>query len=106
MGKVVAEVKIVPLGTGTPSVSAHVAKAVKTLQSQPKITVSLGSGSTTVEGEMRDVMAAITKAHNAVFSKEIQRVSTTILIDERRDKDLSSSGKMKALKTQLKKIKE
>jgi len=41
------------------------------------------------------------KMHSSLFSDEVVRVSTTIKIDERRDKKLTMNGKVGAVKSKL-----
>lgn len=103
MPKVIAELKILPMGTGTPSASTHVAKALKALQIT-SVNVTIGSGFTTIEGELKEVLEAVEKAHNAVFSDEVQRVNTILIIDDRRDKELTPSGKLNSVMEKLRQL--
>jgi uncharacterized protein (TIGR00106 family) len=100
MPKVIAELKVLPMGSATPSVSKHVAKALKALQEMP-VKITIGSGFTTIEGELSEVLKAVEKAHNAVFSDEIKRVNTVLVIDDRRDKELTPEGKLKSVMEKL-----
>ena len=104
MGKVVAELKIVPLGTGSPSVSSDVARGLNALR-KTGIKMTIGPGSTTLEGSLKDVLKAVEVAHNSLFSEKVFRVSTSLTIDERRDKTLTAAGKIKSVKAKLRKLK-
>jgi uncharacterized protein (TIGR00106 family) len=101
MPKVVAELKFTPLGTKSPSLSQHIARGLNALK-KSKIKFTIGPNGTTLEGELKDVLEAVESAHNAIFSKEVQRVATLLSIDDRRDKVLTAAGKLKSIKAKLK----
>ena len=82
---VIAEVSIVPIGTGSPSVSSYVAVAVRELEASG-LKCTLSPMGTTVEAEtVEQVYAALARAQLAVFETGLQRVYTVIKMDERRD---------------------
>jgi uncharacterized protein (TIGR00106 family) len=82
---VIAEVSIVPIGTGSPSVSSHVAAAVRELEASG-LKCTLSPMGTTVEAEtVEQVYAALARAQLAVFETGLRRVYTVIKMDERRD---------------------
>ena len=99
---VVAEVSIVPIGTGTPSVSSYVAGVLEVLKQEKDVTYQLTAMGTIIQGDLNRVLSAIAKMHESVFSDEIKRVLTSIRIDERRDKNLSIAGKVGAVKRKIK----
>ena len=80
----IAEISIVPVGTGTTSVSSYVAGAI-TILKESGLNYTLTPMGTVVEGELEDVMAVCTRMHASAFAKGAQRVYTTIKIDDRRD---------------------
>jgi len=80
----IAEISIVPVGTGTTSVSSFVADAVTELKASG-LDYSLTPMGTIVEGDLEQVMAVCTRMHASAFAKGAQRVYTTIKIDDRRD---------------------
>jgi uncharacterized protein (TIGR00106 family) len=95
---IVAEVKVVPVGTKSPSISTHVKKAVEELKKNKKIKVRLGAMCTTIEAEdLESIFEAVKKAHNALFDKNVRRVLTTLTIDDRRDKKISIQSKLEAI---------
>jgi uncharacterized protein (TIGR00106 family) len=96
----VAEVTVVPLGTGSPSLSAYVAKVLKVLE-KSGLTYQLTPMGTIIQGDPREIMNVVLEMHNTLFSKEIQRVVTTLKIDDRRDKSLSMESKVKAVKEKM-----
>jgi len=97
----VVEVSIVPLGTGSPSVSKHVTRAIKVLQSEPELKYTLTAMGTIIEGNLDKILIAVRKMHETGFNDEVVRVVTTIKIDDRRDKELSIDGKLDSLKREL-----
>ena len=101
MGKVVAEVTVVPLGTGSTSLSAYVAAVEQVLKQFPRLKTLLTPMSTILEGEADDVLAAVKAMHEAPFRMGALRVSTTLRIDDRRDQPLTMAGKVAAVKSKL-----
>ncbi|MCD6359145.1 MAG: MTH1187 family thiamine-binding protein [Dehalococcoidia bacterium] len=98
---VVVEVTVVPLGTGSASVSKYVARAVKTLQGEKDVKCELTSMGTILEGDLDKILKMIRKVHEDTFSDGIVRVVTTIKIDDRRDKDLTIKGKLESVRNKL-----
>jgi len=101
MGRVVAEVTIVPLSSASPSLSTYVAEVEKVLKNFPRLKSMLTPMSTILEGEMDDVLEAVKAMHEAPFRLGALRVSTTLRIDDRRDKELTMAGKLAAVKSKL-----
>jgi len=97
----IIDISIVPVGTSTPSVSRFVAGAVKILQNEPDIKYQLTPMNTVIEGDLEHLLALAKKMHDSAFNSGIQRVVTTLRIDERRDKPLTMTGKVEAVKKQL-----
>ena len=97
----VAEVTVVPLGTATPSLSAYVARVLKILEDSG-LPYQLTPMGTIIQGDPQEIMEVVLKMHNSLFSQGIQRVVTTLKIDERRDKPLTMEGKVAAVKEKLK----
>jgi len=97
----IAEISIVPLGTGAPSVSKYVARAVKILQQEKDIKYEVTAMGTIIEGDLDKILMAAKKMHNETLNGGIARVITTIKIDERRDKVSSISGKVNSLRRKL-----
>ena len=98
----IMEISVVPVGTGSPSVSQYVAECVKIVDQQG-LQYEVTSMGTEIEGELEELLNVAAQMHCAPFSKGAQRVVTTIKIDERRDKELQIAGKKQAV---LKRLKE
>ncbi len=101
MGKVVAEVAVVPLGTAKTSLSTYVAEVEKALKRFPKVKSMLTPMSTVLEGEMDEVLEAVKAMHEVPFRMGAMRVSTTLRVDDRRDKEITMAGKLAAVKDKL-----
>jgi len=100
MNKIIAEVSVIPLGSGT-SISSLVAEAVKVLQ-ESGLKCQLTSMGTIIEGSWEEVIGIIQKMHEKVFQSGALRVSTSIKIDDRRDgKEVSMERKVKAVEEKL-----
>ncbi len=98
----IVEVTVVPLGTATPSVSEYVAEVEKVLREAPEpIKHQLTPMSTLIEGELEDLFAVIRRMHEVPFAKGAMRVSTSIKIDDRRDKKGSMEQKIKSVEAHL-----
>ena len=95
------EVSIIPLGTGTNSVSQYIARAVGVLQGEKDIKYELTAMGTIIEGDLDHLLTLVRKMHEAVFDAGITRVLTTIKIDDRRDKGSSMSSKVESLEKEL-----
>ena len=95
------KVSIIPLGTGTPSVSKYVARAVEVLQSEKDIKYELTAMGTIIEGDLDRLLTLARKMHETVFDAGLVRAVTIIEIDDRRDKASSMSNKIESVKRQL-----
>lgn len=95
------KVSVIPLGTGTPSVSRYVARAVEVLQDEKDINYELTAMGTIMEGDLDRLLAVVRKMHEAAFEAGAMRAVTIVEIDDRRDKISSLSGKLESLKRQL-----
>ena len=97
----IAEVSVIPVGTGSPSVSRHVARAIGVLQHEKGVRYELTSMGTIIEGDLDSILQAVKKMHQATFDEGVVRVVTTIKIDDRRDKPLTPQGKIESVLREL-----
>ena len=97
---VIASLTVTPVGTETPSLSRYVAECVRVLnESGVKHTLTpMGS---VLEGPLEEILQIVAKVHEIPFSQGVQRVSTRLTIDDRRDKKASAQGKMDAVEKRL-----
>lgn len=89
----VAEFSITPIMEG--SLRRYVKLAVDEVK-QSGLDYQVGAMGTTVEGEIEDIVAVVTRAHRRVREAGAERVVTTIKIDDR-DRELTISGKLEGL---------
>jgi uncharacterized protein (TIGR00106 family) len=95
---IVAEISVVPLGTGNASVSEYVAACIDVLEKETAVSYRLTPMGTILEGRLDDILAVAAKMHEVPFLKGAARVVTTLKIDDRRDKKLSMEGKLDSVK--------
>ncbi len=95
------EISVVPVGTGTPSVSGYVAGAVRELEKAAGVRWRLTPMGTVVEGELENLLRLALKMHRSVFASGAERVVTTIKIDERVDRRLTMAGKLSSVEEKL-----
>lgn len=99
----VMEISVVPIGTKSPSLSNYVAGALEVLERESDIKFELTSMGTIVESSSIEKLLSVAgKMHSSLFSDKIERVVTTIKLDERKDKDLTMDGKVKSVERKLK----
>lgn len=100
----IVDVTVIPIGTETPSVSKYVASVQKVLQKyegEGKIHFQLTPMNTIIEGELPVLFEVIQAMHEVPFSDGIQRVATTIRIDDRRDVKRSMDYKVERVTSLL-----
>ncbi len=96
----VAEISVVPVGTGSASISEYVAKAVKIVK-ESGLQYELSAMSTNIEGDVGAILEVVRKVHEACFEQGALRVLTSVKIDDRRDKELTIDGKKKSVKSKI-----
>jgi len=96
----ILEISVVPIGTKETSLSSYVAECLRILKRE-KVRYELTSMGTNIEGDLRDLLRIALKMHEAPFRKGAARVSTTLKIDDRRDKKGTLFGKKRAVKNKL-----
>lgn len=98
----IVEATIVPLGTGSTSVSKYVASCHEVLKKEKRIKYQLTPMSTILEGDLDVILEVVRKMHEVPFDKGAMRVSTSIKIDDRRDKPGTMDQKLKSVEEKLK----
>lgn len=93
----IAEITIIPIGTGSTSVSEYVAHIEKVLAKQEGVSHELTSMSTIIEGPIDRLFEVIQILHEVPFEQGAGRVSTSIKIDDRRDKPSSRAQKLQSV---------
>ena len=95
--QVIAEIKIVPLGTATTSLSSYVAACLDIVNKAKDVTYQLTAMGTIVQGPLEQVLELAQKMHEIPFTMGVKRVATSIRIDDRRDKSATIEDKVKAV---------
>lgn len=98
---IIAQLTVVPVGTGTPSLSKFVAgfeTELKKMGFEPR----LSAMSTVIEAESVDrILAAVKRLHEMVFENGALRALTAVSIDERRDREGSIDQKLHSVKSKM-----
>ena len=97
----ILEISVMPLGTGTPSLSRFVAGAVKVLQAEKGVTYEMTSMGTNIEGDLEQLLDLARRMHRSAFEAGAQRVVTTMKIDERQDHAATIQSKVASVKREL-----
>jgi uncharacterized protein (TIGR00106 family) len=90
--KALADIQIVPLGEGV-SVRDTVKRAHEMLRDSG-LEVSLHAFGTNVEGELGDVLNAVKKLHETLHGEGTPRLTSSIKLGTRTDKEPSLSEKL------------
>jgi len=96
---VMLDMSIVPMGVGV-SVSAYVAecqRVLKNLGFDPK----MHAYGTTIEGQWDNVFEAVRKCHEVLHGMGVPRISTSIRMGTRTDKDQSARDKVESVEQKL-----
>ena len=96
---VIADLCVVPIGVGV-SVSKYVAACEKIL-AEAGLKVHLHAYGTNIEGEWDDVFAAVRKCHEVIHQMGAPRISTTLRLGTRTDRDQTLDDKIRSVKEKL-----
>ncbi len=96
----IAEISIVPIGTESTSLSSYVAACLDVLK-ESGLTYEVHGMGTIIEGDLPDLFDVMLRMHDVPFQAGALRVVTTIKIDDRRDKESSAQGKVKAVQEKM-----
>lgn len=97
--KVLVDISVVPLGVGT-SLSEYVAACQRVFYEAGLRTVLHASG-TNVEGEWDVVFAAIRRCHEVVHAMGAPRVSSTLRVGTRVDREQTLDDKVQSVERRL-----
>ncbi|KAL2107148.1 hypothetical protein VUR80DRAFT_5649 [Thermomyces stellatus] len=93
---------LLPLGTGSPSVSTEVAEIQKLVRASG-LNYTLHSAGTTIEGPWNEVMSVVGKAHTLVHQMGAARIQTDMRVGTRTDKKQPFADKVKKVEEILSK---
>ena len=98
---VIADIRVLPFGTETASLSHYVAACVEIVKQAPDITYQLTPMATMVQGPLERVLELAQQMHEVPFTMGVNRVVTSISIDDRRDKPITMESKVEAVTQKL-----
>lgn len=97
--KVIVDLSVVPIGVGV-SLSSYVAACEKILTEAGLKTTLHGYG-TNIEGEWDAVFAAVKRCHEVVHAMGAPRVSSTLRVGTRTDRDQTVDDKMRSVRAKM-----
>jgi len=97
--KVIVDLCVVPIGVGL-SVSIYIAECEKILK-QAGLNTMLHAYGTNIEGEWDDVFAAVKKCHERVHEMGVPRISSTLRVGTRTDRDQTMDDKIKSVRLKI-----
>lgn len=93
--KVIVDLCVVPLGVGV-SVSSYVAQCQRILE-DAGLKTNLHAYGTNIEGEFNEVFAAIRRCHEEIHAAGAPRISTTIKLGTRIDREQTMADKVRSV---------
>ena len=97
--KVLLDLCVVPIGVGV-SVSEYIAACQRVLK-DAGLKHEMHMYGTNIEGEWDEVMAAVKKCHEIVHKMGAPRISTTIRLGTRTDREQTMEEKIKSVHNKL-----
>lgn len=97
--KVIVDFCLVPVGVGV-SVSKYIAECEK-IFNEAGLMTHLHAYGTNVEGEWEDVFTAIRRCHERVHEMGVPRISSTIRLGTRTDRDQTMEDKVRSVQEKL-----
>ena len=97
--KATADLCIIPLGVGL-SLSPYIAACARVLASRGLVPHVHAYG-TNIEGELSEVLAGIQACHEALHADGVPRITTTIKLGTRTDREQSLADKVTSVQTRL-----
>lgn len=97
--KVIVDLCVVPLGVGV-SVSSYIATCEKLLK-EAGLKTTLHAYGTNIEGDWDTVFAAVKRCHEAVHEQGAPRITTTIKLGTRTDREQTMADKVASVEAKL-----
>jgi len=97
--KVIVDLSVVPLGVGV-SVSKYIAACQEVL-AEAGLKTQLHAYGTNIEGDWDEVFAAVKRCHEKVHAMGAPRVSTTLKLGTRVDREQSMEDKVRSVEEKL-----
>ena len=97
--KVIVDFCLVPIGVGV-SVSKYIVECEKIL-TNAGLKIQMHAYGTNIEGEWDEVFAAIKHCHEQVHAMSVPRISTTIKLGTRTDREQTMEDKIRSVQEKL-----
>ncbi len=97
--KVIVDLCVVPIGVGL-SVSKYIAECEKIIKNAG-LKSMLHAYGTNIEGEWDEVFAAVKKCHERVHEMGAPRISSTLRVGTRTDREQSMDDKIKSVQLKI-----
>lgn len=97
--KVMVDLCIVPLGVGV-SLSSYIA-ACENVLAEAGLKTALHSYGTNIEGEWDEVFAAIKRCHETVHAMGAPRITTTVKLGTRTDREQTMEDKIRSVEEKM-----
>jgi uncharacterized protein (TIGR00106 family) len=97
--KVLVDLCVVPLGVGV-SVSPYVAACERVLK-EAGLKIALHAYGTNIEGEWDEVFAAVKRCHEVVHQMGAPRITTTMKLGTRTDREQTMEDKIRSVQEKL-----
>ena len=97
--KVIADLTVSPFGSGL-SVSEYIA-ACHRIFDEAGLKTNLHAYGTNIEGEWDEVVAAVKKCHEVLHRMGVPRITSSLKIGTRTDKEQTMSDKVESVKKKL-----
>ena len=97
--KTIVDLCVVPIGVGV-SVSKYVAACQQVLE-DAGLNFTLHAYGTNIEGEWNDVFGAVKKCHETVHAMGAPRITTTLKVGTRTDRDQTMADKIESVNQKL-----
>jgi uncharacterized protein (TIGR00106 family) len=101
--KVIAYFSIAPVGIKSTSMGSYVAAAISAINEVKGLKCEINPMGTVMEADsLEPIFEAVKAAHEALTTKGIRRIESTLMIDDRRDKPRNMKDKIDAIKKYMK----
>jgi uncharacterized protein (TIGR00106 family) len=94
---VIVELKVIPMGTKSASLSEYVAAVIQVVKQTEGISYRITPMATIVQGPLPKILEMAQAMHEVPFLMGVHRVMTSIVIDDRRDKVITMDSKVQAV---------
>jgi uncharacterized protein (TIGR00106 family) len=98
--KVIADLTVLPIGVGV-SLGRYIAECERVLQ-KAGLKVKMHAYGTNIEGEWDAVMAAVKECHQALHAAGVPRVSSSVKLGTRIDREQTMEDKVRSVEEKLK----